>query len=611
MDCTCPTRCRVAESNREDGVVKLNDRLRRRSQREEADERERLGWLRQPAVRWLDPGILAREALQVAISYAFGKLADKREIQDEAQDEPFDYSESGKLADRDELWLDFLSDTGDGWEATQTMAWLLAKPELTGPDGEPLRRGDLLLLGGDQVYPSASPVAYEDHFIGPFSAASREAAPERELFAIPGNHDWYDGLVSFLRVFCRPSEIGVKAIGGWATRQTRSYWALKLRRGWWLWATDIQLDTWIDSRQLRYFHRVGKELRPGDQVILITAKPSWVKVRPDRPAPESWDNLAYFEREMIAARDARLTLVLTGDLHHYARYEPESAAAEAPVRLTAGGGGAYLSPTHTLPDSLELTTEPEKDPVRYMARQIYPRAEHSRRLRWGILKLPLGTPPFGLVMGAIYALLGAAALGALSAGGAGIVEGGTADGISGFIDRAIGGAVVVLAVLLAGLLVAYADLPRRTLKLVAGLAHALIHVALAGLTLYLILLAFSEGAPGVVVWIVALIACFGVGFLAGSFVFAAVLLATHVGFGREAPRHTNEVFAGQAIADYKNFLRLRLDRDGTLTVYPFGVDRICRDWELLEDDVVPRFAPRDSEPEATLIDDPLSFPPPR
>jgi hypothetical protein len=595
---------------REDRVVDLQDRLRGRSPRDVAAEREALGWLRQPAVRWLDPGILAREAVQVAVSYAFGKLADKREIQDEGPDEPYDYSDGGP-AGPGELWLDFLSDTGDGWEATQTMAWLLARPDLPGSDGASLKRGDLLLLGGDQVYPSASPVAYEDRFIGPFRAASPEAAPERELFATPGNHDWYDGLVSFLRVFCRPPEIGVKEIGGWRTRQRRSYFALRLPARWWLWATDIQLDTWIDSRQLQYFHRVGQELRAGDRVILITAKPSWVKVRGDAPPPESWNNLAYFEREMIAARDARLALVLTGDLHHYSRYEPESETADAPVRVTAGGGGAYLSPTHTLPESLELTTDPEREPVRYARRQVYPRADDSKRLGWGILRLPLGTPGFASLLGVVYALLGAAALGALSASGAGVVEAGTGDGISGFIDLAVGGALIVLAVLLAALLIVYADLPRWALKVPVGLGHAVTHVALAGLTLYLVLLAFSAGAPGLLVWLVALAACFAAGYLAGSVVFASVLLAIHVALGRDAPRHTNEVFAGQGIADYKNFLRLHLDGDGTLTVYALGVDRICREWTASDAGGAIRFAPADAEPEAKLIDEPLSFRPPR
>jgi len=42
------------------------------------------------------------------------------------------------------------------------------------------------------------------------------------------------------------------------------------------------------------------------------------------------------------------------------------------------------------------------------------------------------------------------------------------------------------------------------------------------------------------------------------------------------------VFSAQGIADYKNFLRLHIDRTGRLTVYPLGVRRVCRrqDWRF-------------------------------
>ena len=42
--------------------------------------------------------------------------------------------------------------------------------------------------------------------------------------------------------------------------------------------------------------------------------------------------------------------------------------------------------------------------------------------------------------------------------------------------------------------------------------------------------------------------------------------------------NVNELFAGQGIEDAKSFLRMHIAADGTLTVYPIGVDRICRQW---------------------------------
>ena len=46
---------------------------------------------------------------------------------------------------------------------------------------------------------------------------------------MPGNHDWYDGLQSFVKVFCRRARVG-----GWVTPQARSYFAVQLPHRTWL-----------------------------------------------------------------------------------------------------------------------------------------------------------------------------------------------------------------------------------------------------------------------------------------------------------------------------------------------------------------------------------------
>ena len=256
----------------------LKDNLRKRSAGDLREERDLLGgWIRQPEVRWLDPSILARAGVEVAVSSTFGKFADKREIQTQPQGPPvFDYSRDG------DVWIDYLSDTGDGWFATQTMAWVCAQPSLTVGESD-LPRGKVLLLGGDQVYPTAGPEAYEDRFKGPFAAALPRSQPghEPDMFSLPGNHDWYDGLVSFLRLFCSN-----QWIGGWRTRQRRSYFALNLPNKWRIWAIDIQLDTYIDDVQLQYF--ADQKIGPGDKIILLTAKPSWIAAIDGRVEPPTW-----------------------------------------------------------------------------------------------------------------------------------------------------------------------------------------------------------------------------------------------------------------------------------------------------------------------------------
>ena len=125
---------------------------------------------------------------------------------------------------------DYVADLGDGWDSTYAVASLLASPSLTlslrdGSTG-PVKteRGRLLVMGGDEVYPTASREGYQERTVGPYECALRETDPPHpNLFAIPGNHDWYDGLVSFSRLFCQE-----RWFGGWKTRQRRTYFAIQL-----------------------------------------------------------------------------------------------------------------------------------------------------------------------------------------------------------------------------------------------------------------------------------------------------------------------------------------------------------------------------------------------
>ena len=112
--------------------------------------------------------------------------------------------------------------------------------------------------------------------------------------------------------------------------------------------------------QLKYFE--AQHIGPGDKIILLTAKPSWVAAVDGRVEPPTWKFLNYFEERMIRDTGARLVATLTGDRHHYARYEPQSGEGSdaAPTRITAGGGGAYLSATHTLQEEILLKPLPRK-----------------------------------------------------------------------------------------------------------------------------------------------------------------------------------------------------------------------------------------------------------
>lgn len=594
----------------------LKDKLRSRSAADLQAEQDLLGFVRQPEVRWFEPAMLARAGVEVVVSSTFGKFADKREIQREPQD-GLDYSTAG------ELWFDYLSDTGDGWFATYTMAWLLAQPTLD-VAGEALPRGSVLLLGGDEVYPTADAEAYEDRFKGPFACALPRSEPGREpdMYALPGNHDWYDGLVSFLRLFCTRGWIG-----GWRTRQRRSYFGLKLPHDWWVLAIDIQLDTYIDDTQLDYFRAL--DIAPGDKVILLTAKPSWTHAYDGRLEPASWKYLSFFEERMIRDRGARLVLTMTGDTHHYARYEPTGGSADAPTRITAGGGGAYLSATHTLQKTLKLKSVSHTTPsgatedlpaVTYARDQIYPRASVSEKLGNGILGLARTNPGFGRLLGIVYVAIAMAMLSAVNSGGGGLVNDATSQGFWCFVGNSAGTLALVLAALLLAGIYGATEIKLGPLEhrgkagtlLARGLV-SLLHAALHLLTIALALWIALKIAPEICdvtafAWLASLALAFAAGASVGPTLFGAFLLLVHRTRGEKARGNANQVFSAQSIPDYKNFLRIRLGADGGLTIYPLGVDRVGREWDHVPgEDSGPRFAPRGAAPEVALVDEPLTF----
>ena len=175
-----------------------------------------------PMVGWFDPGQLFRTGFKSIISLFVGEQSDRRIIQALASQRHEYYDHSIRYTEgrrglvphrdrlRDELWLDFISDTGDGWNSTYAIAYAAAQRSLTvsGNPGVELPRADVLVFGGDQVYPSPSREEYQRRLVAPYAAAFGDDTPiERpHVYAVPGNHDWYDGLSAFTRLFC--SDIG-------------------------------------------------------------------------------------------------------------------------------------------------------------------------------------------------------------------------------------------------------------------------------------------------------------------------------------------------------------------------------------------------------------------
>lgn len=549
--------------------------------RPKSEDPEDVGFERRPMVDWLAPGQLAATGIKAVLSGVFGAYADKRDVM--AALDPVPHAKD-LYSQKEEIWIDYVADLGDGFDATYSLATLLAAPTLT-LDGQVTPRGEILVMGGDQVYPTASYDEYYNRMMMPYRAAlpyvSQGEPPH--LYALPGNHDWYDGLSNFTRIYCQENWIG-----GWKTKQKRSYFALKLPHGWWLWGIDIQLEGYIDSSQIDYFKKVPVGAQ--DRVILCTAEPSWVYSV--TKGPEAFRSLSYFEDHVIREKTPDgMRVALTGDLHHYTRYESTDGKTQ---RITAGGGGAYLYATHQAPEALSLAegkeqvdTEVKTRQVDYTLKQTFPSREKSRALSFGSLRLPWRSWKFGAFLAGVYALFTWLTQSAsLARQGPSFLEvlrtSSFKDGLLDF-GRLLEGSpeLVLLSLLILGGLIGFCAASNKWVKVLVGGLHGLAHILLAVSLAW----GFAQINPELpwfdrrilyTATVTGEMLLVG-GFLGGFLMAIYLMLCSSLG-----GFHTNEVFSSQRIADYKNFLRLHIDRSGKLTIYPVGIPEVPKggDWKF-------------------------------
>lgn len=564
-------------------------------------------------VNWLGPLQLLRTGLRAAVATTLGAYADPREVQ--AALKPMVANPPIEVAaDADGgVWVDYLADTGDGWDSTYSMALCASHDVKLRDQDVTLPRGRVLLLGGDQVYPTPSHGSYRTRFLDPFRAASPAPVPAnpakdpeepvavsdpRLIMATPGNHDWYDGLRAFSQLFCNG-----KPIGNWQTRQHTSYYALKLSVGWWVWGLDLQLESTIDQPQRDYFEQMKTLLQPGDRVIVCTPEPSWVD-EAERVAREQQNTLPSIETQAPRFRSLRdieqllgthLALVLAGDSHHYARYEPKGGSA-APQRITCGGGGAYLHGTHQLPNAPKPITVAG---VRqhYTLKGVYPDKTTSQRLRNRAWRLPTRNFSFCGVLAVLYLLLvwmvqSASKVPHPARGNHSLMEklseleftwvnvGEAWHQLFWAIAHSPSSVVFALA-LIAGCGALSAAGVKRVSRLafLAGAVHGLLHLGLAVGLLWL-MGRVNIAHMGWGVDDLQQVALFGLetlllGGSLGGLLFGVWMVLANALWGL----HGEEVMSSQRIADHKCFLRMHFAPDG-LTIYPLKLDKVCRRWSL-------------------------------
>lgn len=464
-----------------------------------------------------------------------------------------------------DLWIDYVADTGDDVSVSRAVAELVAADyELPDPEREgtvlTAPRGDVLVFGGDTAYPVATAQEISNRVLVPFNEAfaARDDGRRRVLLGVPGNHDWYDGLDGFSRLFRRrpeddevderPSMVGIPfrqlehvadwarelvmggkmqkpealVLSGYVPVQSASYFVLPLTESIPLFALDRQLRT-LDHRQAR-FHRRWLARDPGASPWLMLPDPVYAF---GAPSPTGVGMVRDLELDL----GAREHFFLSGDIHHYERIE-----APGLLHVVAGGGGAFLHPA-------PMTSG------RRPAAARWPSVAQCRALLWGVpLKIAIGRSGFipHAALAVLYTLSMVVGVSVRRAGGAPL------------------GAPVATFLLSLGVLTLLGGLRRRPKSVLALAAvFALVITALPIPTVLALrpLRALLAGhVPG---WLVAALGL-GVTVAVGVGVVGVYMaLLTRLGL------EETQAFTTLDHPGFKHFLRLRVRSDGR------GVDGWC------------------------------------
>jgi hypothetical protein len=226
-------------------------------------------------------------------------------------------------------------------------------------------------ISSDVVYPAGGVNAYAGRFFDPYHWY---AGP---IYAVPGNHDWYDDGEAFMRWFCGargrlPAGTGsprhrlLKRLRVWRTpgrvdeaaaaaqagrhdqpghraSQPGPYFALDagpLR----LVGIDTGITGGIDRDQEAWLRDVSTGERPK---ILLTGKPLMV----DGTGPGAVPYRALVDA-IVRDPAHHYIAAIGGDIHNYQRY----LGGDGFLCLVTGGGGAFMHETHSIA-ALDATPE--------------------------------------------------------------------------------------------------------------------------------------------------------------------------------------------------------------------------------------------------------------
>lgn len=559
-------------------------------------------------VGWFDAPVLLDALKRSIVSALFGSYADRRltraaldEIAQIKSGEDHRTDFRGKLdtIGKNEIWIDYVADLGDGFNSTYAIAYLIGLKELNFPEGQKLPRAQVLVMGGDEVYPTPTKNEYKTRMEMPYQYAHPDTKPDTPLensdnkhpllFMIPGNHDWYDGLTLFLAKFCRRE--GGK-LGNWRLHQTRSYFAIRISDDWWIWGSDTQLAEDVDQSQAEYFIDIAKRMEketPHARAILCSSVPTWTKAD-----DEDDDHQKAFSRgiDYIATAilkkycpGAKIYTVLSGDQHHYSRYIDKNSGTNF---ITSGGGGAFLHPTHHLKNEikninwrgalapLDLAQKDENYTKAGEDRaSCFPDRATSRKLAWGNLKFPVMNWHFSCALGAVYAMLSLLLSLGVSMSGHALERG------ADLITSPLSFLVWIFLIVAISLQVDYSrrfhrikNVPFISDKWIAAIAHGTCHFLVLSLLYYFLSPIGASSEWGFMLFLTTIVIG---GCLIGAFVWGLYLACSSYFFAR----HYNDSFSAMRLQSFKNFLRLHIKGDA-LTIYPIGIENVPnrKGWKL-------------------------------
>jgi hypothetical protein len=278
--------------------------------------------------------------------------------------------------ERDQLTLDLkrdqfsfllVGDTGEGDRSQYALVPALeAQAETT----------DFLFICSDVIYPAGSVNDYRLKFYEPY----REYPGP--IYAIPGNHDWYDNLEGFMRTFCgrEPPEPG-NGFPRWFARaalrhrlwrhpdpcdtdafdqarqlrgtpgqeplppQRSPYFALESER-----VVFVGIDTGItkslDREQGEWLLEVSRSSPKAK--VLLTGTPIYVNNTRQPLQIENASGSFSTVDSIVRERSHNYVAAIGGDIHNYQRY-PVSVDGRTIQYIVSGGGGAFMHATHPIP----------------------------------------------------------------------------------------------------------------------------------------------------------------------------------------------------------------------------------------------------------------------